>query len=149
MGAKYVHTNLVARDWKRLAAFYIEVFGCKPKPPERNLRGGWVDLLTGLKSAHIRGMHLLLPGGGKNGPTLEVFQYSSRKRRQMPQTDQPGYGHIAFAVHDVRRTIEEIEKHGGSLVGKRITATIEGVGRIDVAYARDPEGNIVEIQEWT
>ena len=36
VGTKYVHTNLVAHDWKRLATFYIEVFGCKPKPPERD-----------------------------------------------------------------------------------------------------------------
>jgi len=29
-GARYVHTNLVALDWRRLAAFYVEVFGCWP-----------------------------------------------------------------------------------------------------------------------
>ena len=26
--AKYVHTNLVAEDWRGLARFYQEVFGC-------------------------------------------------------------------------------------------------------------------------
>jgi len=30
---KYTHTNLVARDWRRLADFYIKVFGCTPVPP--------------------------------------------------------------------------------------------------------------------
>ena len=28
---KYVHTNIVARDWRRLAVFYQDVFGCTPK----------------------------------------------------------------------------------------------------------------------
>ncbi len=149
MDTKYVHTNLVARDWRNLAAFYVEIFRCKPKPPERDLKGKWVDSLTSKKGVHIRGIHLRLPGYGKNGPTLEVFQYSTRKRRSLQQTDQPGYGHVAFAVKDVGKTIKEIKRHGGSLVGKRISTTINGVGRIDVAYARDPEGNIIEVQKWS
>ena len=38
-GAKYVHTNLIARDWRALAAFYQAVFGCETIPPERNFSG--------------------------------------------------------------------------------------------------------------
>ena len=34
-GARYVHTNLIARDWRRLAAFYESVLGCVPVHPER------------------------------------------------------------------------------------------------------------------
>ena len=33
MKAKFVHTNLVAEDWRKLATFYEEVFGCVPVPP--------------------------------------------------------------------------------------------------------------------
>ena len=41
--ARFVHTNLVARDWRRLARFYERVFGCTPVPPERDLAGQWVE----------------------------------------------------------------------------------------------------------
>ena len=27
ISARYVHTNLVARDWRRLAAFYVDALG--------------------------------------------------------------------------------------------------------------------------
>ena len=37
-GARYVHTNLIARDWRELARFYVEVFGCELVPPERDSR---------------------------------------------------------------------------------------------------------------
>src|SRR5262249_41837313 len=60
--AKYVHTNLIARDWKRLVRFYIDVFGCEPRGPERDLSGSWLDRLTSLRNAHLRGIHLTLPG---------------------------------------------------------------------------------------
>ncbi len=39
MRAKYIHTNLVAKDWRRLADFYQTVFGCVPVPPERDFEG--------------------------------------------------------------------------------------------------------------
>jgi len=39
MATKYTHTNLIAKDWKRLLAFYQEVFGCIPVLPERDLSG--------------------------------------------------------------------------------------------------------------
>jgi predicted enzyme related to lactoylglutathione lyase len=30
---RYVHTNLIARDWRALAKFYTGVFGCEFVPP--------------------------------------------------------------------------------------------------------------------
>ena len=58
--AKYVHTNLVAKDWKALANFYERLFGCSPMPPERDLSGGKLEAGTGLPGAHLRGVHLRL-----------------------------------------------------------------------------------------
>ena len=36
MKAKYKHTNIVARDWQKLAEFYEDVFGCARLLPERH-----------------------------------------------------------------------------------------------------------------
>jgi hypothetical protein len=44
--------------------------------------------------------------------------------------------------------LSRLKRSGGSSVGKLVSATIEGVGVINVAYARDPEGNVVELQHW-
>jgi predicted enzyme related to lactoylglutathione lyase len=72
---RFAHVNLIAQDWRRLAAFYELVFGCRPVPPERQLAGAWLDAATGLVGARIQGAHLRLPGYGDAGPTLEIFQY--------------------------------------------------------------------------
>jgi len=145
---RYVHTNLVARDWRKLAKFYVEVFGCKPKPPERDLRGDWLDDLTSLKNARVKGVHLILPGFSGVGPTLEIFQYSKIKKHGAPGINQPGFAHIAFAVHDVKHMVGRVKRHGGGTVGKLVSTIIDGVGAINVVYARDPEGNIIELQKW-
>ena len=36
--AKFVHTNLIAQDWKKLADFYEQVFGCQRVLPEKKAR---------------------------------------------------------------------------------------------------------------
>ena len=70
---RFAHTNIAAKNWRSLTEFYIKVFHCKIKPPERNLSGTWLDQATGLQAAILEGVHLLLPGHGENGPTLEIF----------------------------------------------------------------------------
>jgi catechol 2,3-dioxygenase-like lactoylglutathione lyase family enzyme len=149
MATRYAHTNLVARDWRRLADFYVEVFGCEPVPPERDLSGEWLDRCTGLEGAHIRGMHLRLPGHGPEGPTLEVFQYDEAADQGHPVANRLGFGHVAFAVDDVPATLERMLAAGGTPLGDVATAGVAGSGQIEVTYARDPEGNIVEIQAWS
>ncbi len=147
--AKYVHTNLIARDWKRLVRFYTDVFGCKPKDPERDMSGSWLDSVTSLGHAHLTGVHLRLPGYEQDGPTLEIFSYDELVERGMPAANHCGFGHIAFAVDDVDQALQAVIAAGGGVVGKIATTELPGVGVLRVVYARDPEGNIVELQKWS
>jgi predicted enzyme related to lactoylglutathione lyase len=146
-GTKYTHTNLVARDWRALARFYTDVFGCKPVPPERQLSGEWLDKLTGIPGVRVDGAHLSLPGCD-GGPTLEIFSYGPPGADIPRGIASPGYGHIAFHVDDVRDMAARIVSHGGWLLGEVVEKDYEGLGRLTVAYAKDPEGNFIEIQNW-
>jgi predicted enzyme related to lactoylglutathione lyase len=145
---RYVHTNLIAKDWKSLSNFYIEIFNCKVLPGERNLSGGWLDRATGLKDAHISGIHLLLPGYGESGPTLEIFQYDPPISWTDKQINRPGYTHLAFDVDDVNGIVKRVVAHGGSTVGDIVSIRIPPIGTISFAYVRDPEENCIEIQHW-
>lgn len=146
--AKYVHTNLTARDWRGLVRFYCEVFGCTPKLPECDLSGDWLDQLTSLQSARLRGLHLAFPGYNAGGPTLEIFTYDSMLDGLKPQVNQPGFGHIAFQVENVKAALDEVLRAGGGQVGAITATAVPGVGSLEVVYARDPEGNIIELQKW-
>lgn len=146
--ARYVHTNLTARDWRKLVCFYCDVFGCIPRPPDRDLAGDWLDKLTSLEGAHLRGMHLRLPGFGDDGPTLEIFSYDKMAARSMPAVNEPGFGHLAFLVDDVDGALAAVLSAGGGAVGRVSTTEVKGVGSLRVVYARDPEGNIIELQHW-
>lgn len=148
-GARFAHTNLVARDWRALAQFYVSVFGCEPRGPERDLCGPWLDSLTGLAGATIKGVHLGLPGHGGSGPTLEIFTYDPVAESPPGTPDRVGYGHIAFEVEDVAAALRAVLDHGGARLGGPVRTTVSGAGELEVAYVRDPEGNIVELQHWS
>jgi predicted enzyme related to lactoylglutathione lyase len=147
--ARYVHTNIVAKDWKKLARFYEEVLGCTPEPPERDLSGKWLDAATGLPDAHIRGMHLRLPGYDSDGPTLEIFEYNEEAESVNPVINRPGLAHIAFAVDDVETARQALLAAGGGVVGETASLDVPGAGRVTLAYLTDPEGNIIELLKWS
>ncbi len=145
---KYVHTNIVSNDWKKLAQFYIDVFDCTPKPPERHLSGEWLDKATGLTDAKLHGIHLNLPGFETNGPTLEIFSYESQEESQTSLANRIGFSHIAFLVDNVKKSYTKAIDHGGQTLGEITQKKIPEVGMLTLVYFRDPEGNIVEIQSW-
>jgi catechol 2,3-dioxygenase-like lactoylglutathione lyase family enzyme len=66
-----------------------------------------------------------------------------------PVVNEPGFGHIAFLVEDVDAALAAVRNAGGGAVGQVSTAEVPGAGHLRVVYARDPEGNIVELQRWT
>jgi predicted enzyme related to lactoylglutathione lyase len=148
MKAKYKHTNIVARDWRKVAAFYEQVLGCEPVPPERAAVGEWVERLTGVSGAEVRGIHLRLPGYGDDGPTLEIFQYNKSEERPETAINRPGFAHLAFEVENVEAARDAVIAAGGRCVGELITAEISGAGTITLIYMTDPEGNIVELLKW-
>lgn len=148
MKTKFAHVNIISKDWKQLAEFYIKVFDCRPKPPERDLSGEWLDKLTDLNDSRLKGIHLYLPGYESEGPTLEIFEYQQNMPNTGRKINLEGYGHIAFAVENVEEKLKLLIENGGSTVGELVDTDIPGVGKITVVYAKDPEGNIIEIQKW-
>lgn len=146
--AKFVHTNLIARDWERLTRFYESVFGCQRIAPERHLTEQWVEDATGIPHAEIHGIHLRLPGYGENGPTLEIFQYVPQRERAEKNINHPGFAHIAFSVDNVEAARDAVIEAGGTTVGALTTVEIPRAGKITFIYLADPEGNIIEVQQW-
>ena len=144
-GARYVHTNLIAHDWRALARFYQEVFGCTPEPPERDLSGPDLAAGTGLAGARLRGTHLRLPGAA-DAPTLEIFTYTEQELGPHPAVNRPGFGHIAFAVPSVSDARAQVLAHGGSAFGEVVSTQVGAAFEVQWCYVRDPEGNIIELQ---
>ncbi len=148
-GARFGHVNVTSRDWRRLADFYGDVFGMEQVGPERDISGADLDRATGLVGAHLRGAHLRLPGGGDDGPTLEIFTYDTMAPDAgTPTPDRAGWGHIALMVPDVTAAREAVVTAGGAILGDAVTMATKDGRRLTWCYVTDPDGNIIELQTW-
>jgi len=147
-GARYSHTNLIARDWRVLAGFYQSVLGCELVPPERDYAGLALEAGTGVAGATLAGVHLRLPGHGPSGPTLEIYAYSHYADGPPPAVNRPGFAHLAFEVAAVEEARREILEAGGQAVGEVVTLTTAAGTWVTWCYVTDPEGNIIELQAW-
>lgn len=148
MNIKYVHTNIITKDWERLSKFYQTVFNCVPVPPQRDLKGLWLDKGTGVKNAHLKGIHLRLPGYDENGPTLEIYQYSETIKTNEQKPNKEGFAHIAFHADDIENLLDKALKNGDSKIGELSEKHIEEAGVLKFIYISDPDGNIIELQSW-
>jgi len=148
-GARFGHVNVTSPDWRRLAAFYAEVFGCERVPPERDIRGAVLDAATGLTEAHLTGAHLRLPGHGDAGPTIEIFSYDDLAPHPGADVARPGWGHVAFQVPDVPAALDAVLAHEGGRVGDVVTTHTADGRSVTWCYATDPDGNILELQAWS
>lgn len=145
---RYVHTNIIAKDSQRLISFYKKVFNCKSIGETRDLRGDWLDKLTGVPNTHIVGEHLCLPGYGEDYPTLEIFSYDQMIPFGGSQINRCGLAHLAFEVDDVEETLELLLREGGTQIGEVVKADYEDGRKAVFVYAADCEGNIIELQNW-
>lgn len=145
---RYAHTSIVSHNWTALADFYVKAFDCKIIPPIRNQSGQWLERGTGVENAKLEGAHLLLPGHGASGPTLEIYQYEEIKDQSDISPNQRGFTHIAFEVESVEETLRNMEQNGGNSFGQITKKEVPGVGEITFVYTRDPEGNLIELQSW-
>ena len=145
---RYAHVNIIARDWKNLMRFYVEVFDCVVVGSQRDHRGKFIDELTGIEEVRVIGQHLRVPGYGDDGPTIEIFTYNKQLPSKEPGINRPGFAHIAFEVDDFESVRQQVLESGGKTYGGEVTIDVAGAGRLTLVYMTDPEGNIVELQRW-
>jgi catechol 2,3-dioxygenase-like lactoylglutathione lyase family enzyme len=78
---------------------------------------------------------------------LVIFIPQENEDKQNPVANREGFGHIAFSVSNVEAILEKMISCGGTKLGE-VVKTDFAQGTLIFTYARDPEGNIIELQTW-
>ncbi len=137
------HAAISTPDLARSVRFYCDLFGCTV---EREF--GWpagipeADALTGLRDSAARAVMLKL-----HDSYLEIFEFSSPTPRpgnpDRPACDH-GITHICLAVQDSQAEYARLKA-----AGMRFHAPPQAQDGGFVTYGRDPDGNIVELLEFS
>ncbi|MBI1351437.1 MAG: VOC family protein [Actinomycetales bacterium] len=140
------HVAISTGDIDRLIAFYRDVIGM-----EFVRESGWkagsdeVDRIVGLTGSAARSAKLRL-----GNAYLELFQYISPEgATQSP--DRPvndhGYTHFCLDVVDIDAEYERLSAAGMTFHCPPPPAAKTGPGAQRSTYGRDPDGNVIELQE--
>ena len=122
-------TKLVVDDLEAMADFYCGVFGLH--------RGTREQFEDGVGGEPIDEVALVAAPGDAFG-SLSLLTFVDR---DAPENDEVILG---FTTPDLGTTLERVQQAGGSTLGKVKEVPHHGVR---AAFARDPEGHLIEIVE--
>lgn len=139
------HVAMATGNIERIVAFYTEHLGF-----EVVMETAWadrpaVDDIVGLKNSAAK--QAMLRAGNTH---LEVFEYSSPSPRPGDPNRPPcdhGYTHFCLDVTDIEAEYERLLAAGMTFNCPPAPATEIGSGKIRAVYGRDPDGNLIELQE--
>jgi glyoxylase I family protein len=138
------HVALSTPNLERLSGFYIDILGFE----KVDWQGGWgrgsevIDRIVGLKGSAAR--QVMLRAGNLY---VEVFEYLSpepKRNESDPRACDHGYTHFALDVSDIEAEYRRLSAAGMRFNSPPVFDHEQGLAG---TYGRDPDGNLIEIQE--
>jgi catechol 2,3-dioxygenase-like lactoylglutathione lyase family enzyme len=141
---KLLHVSVTARDASALSEFYREEFGYVVRRSPKLLSGVKVSRDNGLPNSNIYAIWLELPDD--QGPFLEIMEFKETVERQPSAINETGYAHLAFEVLNLQDSIDRVLRLGGWLQGEVTNFGTQEEPHL-IIYVRDPEGNVLELEQ--
>jgi catechol 2,3-dioxygenase-like lactoylglutathione lyase family enzyme len=146
------HVAVVVNDLDNMIRFYTQTLGFEVKR-RFNIESGDFRNGIGIADARAKGAHLTVPNCNVE---IELFQFETPllNRSDLPlQPNHFGFRHMALIVDDLKETYLELrDKNGIHFLSEPIVVKEpEEVAGFQFVYFRDPEGNILELNqlpEW-
>jgi catechol 2,3-dioxygenase-like lactoylglutathione lyase family enzyme len=146
------HINVNCTDIQRSIAFY-EKFGfevvhvisenTKELDPTRDVMPG----AGGYQGSHCRGVIMSLGDHPHCWTKLELLQYTDPPTEPEPRRNafQVGYCRMAIRCKDIQAEVDRLKSEGVEFESE--VETSKTVGALSYAFARDPDGILVELLE--
>jgi len=137
------HTALSTRDADRLVAFYREAFGF-----EVEFDFPWDETNEAFRQSHAvhetAGRVVMIANGASR---LEIFEY----RKPEPRADIAGRANADLGIAHFAIEVRDIEKEYARLAAAGLrfqSGLVRQTDTIQMAYARDPDGNLIEVIDF-
>lgn len=133
---KFIHVNIICADWEKLCGFYRDTFACVNVGKIKNHQGDYKEKVIGVPEVHVVGQHVLLPGFAKDYPTLEIFTYSVKGRKQPCDEKSLGINCLGFVCEDLEAAASKLVANGGTIKEKGVKYILVGDSQNDMIILR-------------
>ena len=139
------HVAISTPNLNRLVDFYKNVLGFEIVYETSWEKREIIDQIVGLKNSAARSVMLRA-----HNTHIELFEYSAPEPvpgdPNRPVCDH-GYTHLCFDVNDIDAEYERLLEGGIRFHTPPPKSDQLGSGKIRATYGRDPDGNVIELQE--
>ncbi len=135
------HTGIVVRDMEKSLRFWRDVMGLSVAVDFRE-EGRFIETVQALSGVRLRMVKLRAPDG-----TMIELLHDEAHPTPPPGANrlcESGIRHVAFTVADVESAWRAMRKEGCEILSEPVTAPD---GKARLFFARDPEGNLMELVE--
>jgi glyoxylase I family protein len=133
------HTGIVVHDMQKCLYFWRDLMGLKVTANFRE-EGEFIDTVQHLSGVKLHMIKLSAP----DGSMIELLKDESHPTPS-PERNRlcdRGIRHVAFTVADVEASWHRLREGGCQTLSKPVTSPD---GKARLFFARDPEGNLLEI----
>lgn len=133
------HTGIVVQDMQKSLEFWRDVMGLTVAVDFRE-QGEFIDTVQHLTGVNLHMIKLTAP----DGSMIELLHDVAHPTPPPADNDlcDRGIRHIAFTVADVEESWKKLNEAGCELLSAPV---LSPDGKAKLFFARDPEGNLLEI----
>jgi catechol 2,3-dioxygenase-like lactoylglutathione lyase family enzyme len=133
------HVGIVVHDMERMLHFWRDSMGLEVVIDFWE-EGYFIDTVQGLSGVRLHMIKLRAP----DGSIVELLQDEAHPTPPAQRNDlcDRGIRHLAFTVADVEAAWKTLHREGCTTLSEPVTAPD---GKARLFFARDPEGNLMEI----
>ena len=140
------HIALVVKNKENIIDFYTNILGFQLRDryiiKSADIRKG-----IGLPKAKAKGAHLIIPSSDVE---LELFEFEKNIEKKSEEyiASHPGFRHIAIVVETLKETYEYLKNKNVSFISEPICVNEPDCFKgFKFVYMKDPEGNIIELNQ--
>ena len=135
------HTGIVVQDMKKNLKFWRDIMELKVAADFWE-EGKFIDTVQNLKGVKLHMIKLTAP----DGTMIELLKDENHLTLSPDKNElcDRGIRHIAFTVADVAKSWQAITDNGYETLSSPVTSPD---GKAMLFFARDPEGNLLELVE--
>ena len=137
------HIGINVQDMDRALHFWRDVMGLEVELEVWN-EGEYIDRLQNLEGVNVHIIKLAAPDGSLIELLMDIAHPTPLPDPEHNRLCDRGIRHVAFTVADVEESYRILCEEGCEVLGEPITSPDNYA---KVFFARDPEGNLLEIVE--
>lgn len=140
------HVCLVTQRYADMVTFYRDVVGFRLKS-ESESSSAALSRGLGMDNAEVA-CALLTPPEQDFEVEIVQFKGDAKPVGHSP-LDRPGYRHLALIVRDIDEAVGVLKSQGFPFVSEPVVVHRRDGVSVRFVYFRDPEGNYVELNQFT